>query len=468
MTNRSFDANPLGGGALHSPARSTMAPSAAIVRQPIMRRAQRRPGLLQPGLIFLFSGTAAATLAVVGYFCFTGYTNKIFPTGSLGATLIRLGILFVLAVAYARFACKPNAVRMIVLAPFLLFCGAYLTRLVDTFYLEESFYLPFDGSRILLIFVTGSVIPALALARMQGAIRDDQFRQIMPVLGIVFLIGLALNVGELLSKQELTGRASLDKINPIPMAHTAVAFIVFYVLIFLRSRRDLIEASIAAPVLAVIVLMSGSRAALAGGVLAIGFYFLLLRGSRRIWMIAAAAAMGLLLVLSLGPEHFQGISNRFESMLGDDYGDKDSSTEKHLQAWSGAYQQFLDDPIAGRHIIELSTGFYPHNVYLESLMSVGLLGSIPLLVHLLLAGRASVGIIRSSSSGLFATFIAIVFVRDAIVASSGGAIWSTASLWVTSTLAIALWYGRKLPVRHLRLHRHPLPARPPFNAAPLK
>ncbi len=45
-------------------------------------------------------------------------------------------------------------------------------------------------------------------------------------------------------------------------------------------------------------------------------------------------------------------------------------------AWAGAWQQFLDRPIVGDCFLGRFDNFYPHNIYLEVLMSTGVLGGI--------------------------------------------------------------------------------------------
>lgn len=59
-------------------------------------------------------------------------------------------------------------------------------------------------------------------------------------------------------------------------------------------------------------------------------------------------------------------------------GDKEERNDLYSEAW----QQFLSSPVVGDSFVTKTDAFYPHNLYLEVLMSMGLIGiSILFLVH---------------------------------------------------------------------------------------
>ena len=403
-----------------------------------------RRGLFKRAFSFLFSPAVAASLALVGYYAFAGLTNKLLPEGSLGGILIRAATTFVIIVAFLRFADRRNGVGMKFLFPLLVFATAYTLRLVHNFYVDTIYiYIPFDANQVFMIFLASGIGPAIAIARMQGAIRDDQFKTALTFLCLLFLVGLALNRGEL-SASSLggsSGRLILEKINPIPMANTAFAFVIFYALIFMRSRRNLIEAVVLVPILMIVVLYAGSRGAFASGIAAILLYVLFLKGTRRIWAMVGLSAAAVAAFAFLGRQHFEFMISRFESMIGLGAGRIDGSTQIHLVQWETAFEQFLNDPLVGRYIIETSFNFYPHNIYLESLASVGLLGSIFFLIHIMLASRAAVGIIRQPGFGMAAVFAAVLFFRSSISYFATSSVWAATDYWIASSLVIAIWYG---------------------------
>ena len=408
---------------------------------------RRRRGLLVYIFSLLLSPAMAALLALTGYYVLALYAHIFFPDSSFGGILIRLGTLLAIFVAFVRFAKRRNGVRGVYLVPLVLFALAYIARVTQNYYFDEII-LPFEPQHVFLIFISG-IISAIALAQIQGAIRDEQFLPILTLLCLLFLGGTVLNIDELMASREGGGggRIGLEKINPIPLAHTAFAFIIFYTLVFVRSRRYLIEAGFFVPALLMIVLYSGSRNAFVAGIFSISLYVLLLKGTLRVWMIVGTSVATLAIVMFLGGEHFDLMFDRLRRLTGESGISTDKSIDLHFLAWSAAFQQFLDNPLAGSYIIERVVGWYPHNIYLESLGAVGLLGSVPFLMHIMLACRAAIGIIRTPGFGTAAVFVAVLFFRDSIAFGSGGAIWSAPNYWVCSTLVIAFWYGyrRSIP-----------------------
>ena len=92
----------------------------------------------------------------------------------------------------------------------------------------------------------------------------------------------------------------------------------------------------------------------------------------------------------------------------------DQSTMIRSQLYAGAWRQFQEDPLFGRYAVEMQFNFYPHNIYLKSLMSVGAIGSLPFAAHIVLALRSTVGIIRSGKFPLAAVLTAVIFIKEAI------------------------------------------------------
>jgi len=382
----------------------------------------------------VFSPASALALGLVGYYSLAGFTNTFLPEGNLGGILIRGGILAVIGVALLRFDRGIPGWAKQFLFPVGLFFLAYSLRLVENIYFSDinTSQAP---EMIFLTFWLGCIFTAVALARMVPAIHDDQFVLVVSGLCVLFLVGMAFNLDAL--RETAERRMMLDKINPISMAHLAVAFLFYYMLVFSRSKRLGMEAVIFVPLLLLIMVYAQSRGAILAGGASVVIYLLLLKGEKRIWIMTGLAVTGSAMVMIGGPEKLDIIRQGFERLNSDD-----PSTAAHLIAWQGAWEQFKDEFAFGRYIIELNTQFYPHNIFLESLMAVGLIGSIPFGIHFVLAAKAAVGIVRSRQFSITAVFIAIMFFRESIAAAGAGSIWGASGFWITSILVITIWYGQ--------------------------
>lgn len=410
----------------------------------------------------LFTGPAAAFLMAfptIGYYTLAAYVNVIMPEGSLGAILIRAASFALLVLAWLQ---TPAALRRRyhgLLVPATIFICLYSWRLLENMLLQGMEISP-GNAMVLLTFFVSSLVPAYMLASVERSIRDDEMIRLLSIFAVLFVIGMALNRETLMAAAE--NRMLLDKINPISLAYVASSLMMFYLLAFARSKRMMIEALAVVPILLLIVSLARSRGMMISTGATLLIYISALRGSRRIWVLIGLSTVAAIIGFYVNPEY---VGYATEALNRIDV-DRDISTAMRALSFYGAWEQFLADPWFGRYAIELVTAFYPHNIYLEALMSVGLIGTIPFLVHLFMAGRATIGILREKERSFTRLFVALLFIRDAIGSAASGAIWGASGFWITSFLVIVMWYGRKRDQRYLAIHsrkHHILTTWPPLQ-----
>lgn len=398
----------------------------------------RRGGLVAR-LFRLFVSPAAAFLIsfpTIGYYTFAAYVNVLVPDGSAGGIAIRAGSLALVLLAWILVPPKQRRRFGGLLIPATIFLFFYGYRLFENMFMQNLEVQPGNGLVLLTLFVS-SMIPAVLLASMERSIRDEDMMILLSVFAVLFVIGMGLNREALAETAE--HRMSLDKINPIALAYVASSLMLFYLLAFARSKRVMIEASVIVPILLLIVSLARSRGMLISTGVTLLIYVLAVRGTRRIWAVVGLAAAAALVGLYADPEY---VGYAMEALGRIDV-NQDTSTAMRALAFAGAWEQFLADPIFGRYAFELRTSFYPHNIYLESLMSVGLVGTVPFMVHFGMALRAAIGLIRERPPSFTRVFVALLFIRDAIGTAASGAIWGVPGFWITSFLVIVMWYGRK-------------------------
>nr|WP_029355744.1 O-antigen ligase family protein [Mesorhizobium ciceri] len=285
------------------------------------------------------------------------------------------------------------------------------------------------------IFLVTSVGTTLLVASMDRAIKNADMILAMNTLCIIFLFGLYLNRDMLFVSQG--DRMTLDKINPIAMGHTAFAFLIYFFLVLGKTKKLTIQSAILGPMLLLVVVFSRSRGAYIAGAGALLVYILLLKGSKRVFAVLGALVVAMAILATSGVELIDVVIARLQTINVD----ADQSTMIRSQLFAGAWSQFLESPVFGRYAVEMRFNFYPHNIYLESLMAVGALGSLPFAAHIVLALRSTVGIIRSGKFPLAAVLAAVLFIREAIAGLASGSLWGNSLFWVTSALTISFWYG---------------------------
>ncbi|AZN98681.1 hypothetical protein EJ066_16755 [Mesorhizobium sp. M9A.F.Ca.ET.002.03.1.2] len=409
--------------------------SADFARGGIDRRFQRLRNYVDRHI--LFSPATAFALAICGFYAFSGIVNRFDPEGSLGSILVRAAIALI---TLTSFLLVPSKFRSSTpaLLPIKIFFIFYICRLAENIYLS-SINISGGPGMVFSIFLVTGVGAALLISSMDKAIKNVDLTFAMNALCVVFIIGLYLNRDLLLEANSLSSnsRMSLDKINPIAMGHTAFGFLIYFALIIGKTKRLTIQALIFGPILLFIVVLAKSRGAYIAGAGAMLTYILLLKGSKRVFAVFGAFVIALVILVSSGVELVDVVIARLQQI---DL-DTDQSTTMRSLLYAGAWNQFLENPLFGRYVVEMRFNFYPHNIYLESLMAVGALGSLPLAAHIVLALRSTVGIIRSGKFPLAAVLSAVLFIREAIAGLASGSLWGNSLFWVTSALTISFWYG---------------------------
>ncbi len=94
--------------------------------------------------------------------------------------------------------------------------------------------------------------------------------------------------------------------------------------------------------------------------------------------------------------------------------------------WAAAWNQFLNHPILGDKIINDYDGFYPHNIYLEVLQSVGLVGAIPFFTGLLLALR---NMLKQQKEA-----IPYILIPNIIAGITSGSLYFNTGFWISIAL----------------------------------
>jgi len=403
----------------------------------------------------LFTSPSAAFILAVptlGYYTLAAYVNAVAPDGSAGSILIRSFGLAVLLLAWLGLRRGKARSLGYLLLPAGIFFAFYAYRLAENI-LYLDMVVPPGNAVVLLTFCVASVLPAYVLARSERGIREEDMATLLSLIAALFVIGMALNWDALTAASDR--RMSLDKINPISLAYVASSLMLFYLIAFGRSKRARIEALLIVPILLVIIALARSR----GMMISTGFtlvaYVLALQGTRRIRAVLLLAVAALVIGLCADPAYVGGVVEALSRM--DVH--TDMSTASRAMSFQGAWDQFLENPLFGRYAVELGSNYYPHNIYLESLMSVGLVGTVPFAIHFAIASRATWGLLREREASLSRVFIALLFIRDAVGAGASGALWGVPGFWISSFLVIAMWYGRRQDIRRLQARRQkPSPA----------
>jgi O-antigen ligase len=383
--------------------------------------------------VLLTSPAGALLFSILGYYAFAGISNAFTPDANVGSISIWVLLTAIAFMAFREGKYAYSRKIYIYFVPAIIFFVFYIYRI-----LENNFNLGMNidpSPQITLLFLFGgSIFPAFIHASIAGGIRDDQLIKVTLLLCFIFLISIGLNIDELLVT--IDNRMQLQKINPISLAYQSLWLIVLLIFYMRRSWKFTTISLILIPMLSFVLLNAKSRGPFVSVIGALAFYFILLPGKSRIRVLWGSLLIFVFIALFMGSAMFDILAHLIDSV------DlvEDQSTALHLWAAQGAWNQFLDNPFFGRYLIELNTQFYPHNIYLEALMSVGFIGALPFYWHLCLSVRAAAGLVRMHNQITAVKVLCFLFFGHCIAAGISGSIWGTAGFWILSFVLIALWY----------------------------
>jgi O-antigen ligase len=288
------------------------------------------------------------------------------------------------------------------------------------------------------------------LAFITAAVAGSQVRFNKLSVHLLLLFFLMVNVAvcfQFLSEGGLTldtfsNRAVLSDddgnlVNPITIgqfgAYALSTAMAAYVVSRLRSTSAYFLMAACAGIGVINILLSASRGPFlfffVGVVLIMIYYFYNKRLSFISYfssMMKVAIVGGILLTIAitkLSNVDFY-LFRRISSFVSGQKGKK----EIRDYEWESAINQFLSHPVVGDKYITDYDRFYPHNIYLEVLMSTGVIGGTLFFTGLILVLWKFVEIIRFKHRYMLPFFVILCLVMSFRVTSS--ALYMTAEFWV--------------------------------------
>ncbi|MGV6816541.1 MAG: O-antigen ligase family protein [Thiotrichales bacterium] len=372
-------------------------------------------------------------LGILGFYSLVGYVEWLLPSEGPGGLLVKAGIYIYILLTTLKFFNTdiPNA--GLAYLPGVIFLFIYGIRLFWNFEVD-GVGADLGKSYILLHFLVGLSFSVFAAVKVGHLIDDDMFFRVITILCVLFIGSLLLNIQQVMDSWST--RLSLEKINPISMSLIAGAFILYYIVAVSKDYKYLKVALFLLPILFLVFVQAKSRGSIVAGAASLLAYAIFAPGKERIKFLFGAGLFFIIFLIFFGEEIYETIFLRMETI-----NVSDASTMERLISWRGAWDQFLENPTFGKYFFELTYRTYPHNIYLESLMSVGIGGSVFLFSHVLVAYIAAISIIRKNRFSVWAVFMSVLFIRESIAAASAGSLWGSSGFWISSFLVISLWFS---------------------------
>jgi O-antigen ligase len=322
----------------------------------------------------------------------------------------------------------------------LVFFFLYSARIVDN---SLDGTLTQRSASEYLFYLWGTVLlpsaAAFSLGLAQRASNQCAFR--LAMVCAVFSVFSYFAYSEFLSlageTRGVRGQAESGfTISPLALGYVGAATLLLglWGMVNLSGRRQRIFCLAASATGIIPILLGASRGPLVGILIAASAYALssVLRGANRLKMslkpivflfLLGAAAGGLVYTESAAV-------SRLLAMRAD-Y-DTGSSSMSRTELYSEAYTKFTESPLFGSHI-ELDNGMYPHNVFLEALMSCGLFG----VLYVAVLARACVAAWQWVGDRRLG-WVALLYFLFLTLNMVSGSIWGADALTMTGMFLIGV------------------------------
>jgi len=374
---------------------------------------------------------------------FLNITNGLLTWGFRGtAVLLSLTAFFLYFSKHKYFTLSKFEYAVIIsLFSFLIMYSFAIFRSIVNY---ESFSMSEINYVLWLLFIC--LIPSLIFINI-NVIQFKPFVVVSSVLLLFIVILTPINYYNMLTAGEnLNTRIQSYSVNPISYGHSAISLAIIS---FCAIKEDFHKYSFSIIFLICIffAFLSGSRGAVLSFFAVLSLYLIINFRVKYLIKAAIILLIGIFISLLL-IEHYE--VTVFDSFL--NVGSKtDLSANIRYQSYEGGLGQFEQHFLFGDHIEERTTGFYPHNILIEVLMSTGLFGFILFFLPLLFITTKALYSLKTQG---IQCLVALLFLQFLFGAMFSGSIFANYSLWY---MVVALLFSQTAYVKSphkslLRLH----------------
>jgi len=364
-------------------------------------------------------------LTLIGYPIF-GLVAALLNLDSMWTTIpFRIGVVMLAAVLCVQASqARPPLPGQVLLWIFWLL---YLLRLV-----WDTVVAGIPGAMDAFVFFALTVlIPCMALSRSTVEGQEFSFALLLLYMGgAICTVGVAMyyfQLGQDRSLIEQTGRLFFEAVNPITLGYVATTTLISALCLITYRLRPIHRAAMVMGALAsfACLMLTASRGPLIALVVCT-VAFLMFTGRWRLMVLLA------LLVLPAVYGNVSEMKSRFTNI------EEDESSMERLMLQSSALTEFKNNPLIGSAFVEPLALSYPHNLFIETAMALGIMGLGVLMFVIISACLRALKRLRQGE-----LLLPLLFFQYLLAAQLSGAIYGNAALWATMVLLFCA--GRAAP-----------------------
>ena len=304
---------------------------------------------------------------------------------------------------------------------------------------------PFPGdlyaepSQLLLLSLGACFIPAITALELPSERTLEFARRAMEVLGAVAMLGMLYAGLREVMQGSILYRLATPVLNPISVGHVGVSVLIVTLCGFAGSggMARLLRALLAT-LSVIVVVATVSRGPIAAALVTSMLFALRPRPGRsiglggvvlRLLLIGSGVAAVVQAINYLEAAGIIDVIARLTDTL------QDVAAQDRMAMILGAWQQFTENPVLGNAMVERRFMENPHNIVIESLMALGVVGLGLLLVVLWTSGMAALSLLRVAPRH---AWVGLIYVQYVINAMLSGSLFTDSAFWFFGLSVLAV------------------------------
>jgi hypothetical protein len=337
---------------------------------------------------------------------------------------------------------------------FLLFSLLYVLRIGTDLLLDRKFFIPF--SQVFQYYLAFVVIPFLIIkhikftkeylsAMKRAAVHSSL---LFSLLATVFYAKFFGKVGRLTE-----GASEDDLISPLILSYCS-ALIIGLCINFLLVEKCTGRRKAYLFVIMLLSLIPYFLGASRGSIISIALPILTIAMTNKYAVnnlkLLVAACFAFIILFIISDKFGSGIFLRFLNIFSDI--ESGNSSALRIDIWRQSIDQFLDYPILGDRMEVIGFNIYPHNLFIEVLQNLGMIGFIPFVCLVLIGFKECYLIFKNYRQH---SWIGVIFLQSFAQNMFSGAIYNASWFWVSLALILNLR-------RSFKYFKEPLKSRIPL------
>lgn len=355
-----------------------------------------------------------ASLFIFGFYFFSGFFEFLGITSSYPNYLFRFLVFTLSLIVISQFNFYKFELKLF-LYFILIFLVYSLAMLKGEFFYGLNYSQPLTYSFLFLILVV--LIPLVVFSKIK-ILSEFLFIRYSIFFIVMTLVFLMISYNKLLLSDFITStRFHTEKVNAIVIGHLAVSLFYLSLIYYKKYKLNVMLFAFLAITSLVILFLTQSRGALVSFVLVFFFYLLksgFLKNIKFIFTLFLFLFAIFLLFFASGMDTYFDAYLKIGSS-------NDLSAISRFSSYHGALCMIERYPLFGSGIEEPITKYYPHNILLELLMSVGFFGFILFLLPILI----SFFVIFNKPIDIFSIF----YIQYFAASMFSGSVWNSYILW---------------------------------------